>query len=273
MFQSLTHHDNPHPSPSGGGLGWGRPLRWLPAALFVVAVPVFLVTGSIAWAFNNIGLYEGGFEKYRIAWVSGITPEDLRQVALDLRAYFNSGDEPLSVRTRIFGTERELFNAKEEVHHMYGTSNACCGASMGAFAVSVVCLAGVDVGGVRADQGERVAAFRRFSRRALWGGGLTVAAAGAIRYRGCPWWPSTRCSCCSTGSVLLMIYGSLTRRTDYLVLLFPQGFWFDATMWVALRAMAGGGADIGCERAGLPGVAEVGTSPVGSGGLNQDFQD
>ena len=77
---------------------------------------MFLVTGSITWAFNNIGLYEGGFEKYRIAWVSGITPEDLRQVALDLRAYFNSGDEPLSVRTRIFGSERDLFNEKEVIH-------------------------------------------------------------------------------------------------------------------------------------------------------------
>jgi len=28
-------------------------------------------------------------------------------------------------------------------------------------------------------------------------------------------------------------------RTDFLVMLFPQDFWFDATMWVALRAVTG----------------------------------
>ena len=35
-------------------------------------------------------------------------------------------------------------------------------------------------------------------------------------------------------------FWQLDPRTDYLVLLFPQGFWFDATVWVALRAIAGG---------------------------------
>ena len=31
----------------------------------------------------------------------------------------------------------------------------------------------------------------------------------------------------------------LDSRQDYLVMLFPQDFWFDATMWVATRAIAG----------------------------------
>ena len=31
----------------------------------------------------------------------------------------------------------------------------------------------------------------------------------------------------------------LDPRTDYLVRIFPQDFWFDATMWVAVRAIAG----------------------------------
>ena len=92
-------------------------LRWLSAALFVAAVPVFLITASVSWAFNNLGLYEDGFDKYRISSRSGITEDDLRQVAAGLRGYFNSGAEPLSIRTRIFGAERELFNDKE-VHHM-----------------------------------------------------------------------------------------------------------------------------------------------------------
>ena len=160
MFQSLTHTDNPSPYPSGGGFGRRRPLRWLPGALFVVAVPVFLVTGSITWAFNNIELYEGGFEKYRIAWVSGITPGDLRQVALDLRAYFNSGDEPLDVRTRVFGSERELFNEKEVIH-MYDVKRLLWGV-YGAFAVSAVCLLALTAAGFAR---QRRAHLRTLARR------------------------------------------------------------------------------------------------------------
>lgn len=226
MFQSLTHPDN-------SIVRFANRMRWLPAALFVVAVPVFLVTGSIAWAFNNIGLYEGGFEKYRIAWVSGITPEDLRQVALDLRAYFNSGDEPLSVRTRIFGSERELFNEKE-IHHMYDVKRLLWGV-YGAFAASAVCLAALTAAGFAL---QRSAFLPTLARRTLWGGGLTV---GLLALFGL-------LSVVAFDALFLLFhrvsfandFWQLDPRTDYLVLLFPQGFWFDATMWAALRALAAG---------------------------------
>ena len=198
MFQSLTHPDNPI-------IRFANRMRWLPAALFAVAVPVFLVTGSITWAFNNIGLYEGGFEKYRIAWVSGITPEDLRQVAVELRAYFNSGAEPLDVRTRVFGAERELFNAKE-IHHMYDVKRLLWGV-YAAFAVSAVCLVGADCGGVRpaaprlpTDTGPPRAVGRRAD------GGAAGHLRAAVR-RGL----STPCSCCSTGSASPTTSGNWTR--------------------------------------------------------------
>ena len=233
MFQSPTHTGNNPPSASQGRLGWGRPLRWLPTALFIVAVPVFLVTGSITWAFNSIGLYEDGFDKYRIAWVSGITEEDLRQVALDLRAYFNSGDEPLDVRTRIFGSERELFNDKE-IHHMYDVKRLLWGV-YGAFAVSASCLVGLTAAGFALRRRAYVPAL---ARRLLWGGVLTV---GLLALFGL-------LSVVAFDALFLLFhqvsfandFWQLDPRTDYLVLLFPQGFWFDATMWAALRALAGG---------------------------------
>ena len=226
MFQSLLH-------PSGLLSQLAGRLRWFPAALFVVAVPVFLVTGGITWAFNNIGLYEDGFEKYRIARVSGITPGDLRQVALDIRAYFNTGDEPLRVRTRIFGQERELFKEKE-VHHMADVKRLLWGV-YAAFGVSAACLTGLTAAGFA---GRRRGYLPVLARRMLWGGGLTVGlllAFGLVA---------------SVGFDALFLlfhrvsfandFWKLDPRTDYLVLLFPQGFWFDATIWAALRALAGG---------------------------------
>ena len=226
MFQSMTRSDSPLARLLAR-------LRWLPGAVFVVAVPVFLVTGSITWAFNNIGLYEDGFRKYRISYASGITTEDLRQVALDLRAYFNSGEEPLDVRTRIFGSERDLFNEKEVIH-MHDVKRLVRGVYW-AFAASAACLVAVILAG-------SVLQRRRYlptlARHALWGGGLTVvllAAFGLVATVG-------------FDALFLLFhqvsfandFWKLDPRTDYLVLLFPQGFWFDATMWAALRALAGG---------------------------------
>ena len=69
----------------------------LPAALFILAVPLFLVTASVAWAFNNPGIYQRGFEKYNVSLATGITDADLIQVGADIRHYFNSTEEPLLV--------------------------------------------------------------------------------------------------------------------------------------------------------------------------------
>ena len=226
MFQSLLHTGKPLNRIAGR-------LRWLPAALFVIAVPVFLVTGSITWAFNNIGIYEGGFEKYGIARASGITPADLRQVAVDIRAYFNSGDEPLRVQTRIFGQERELFK-EIEVHHMADVKRLLWGV-YAAFGVSAACLAGLAAAGLARRRRDYLPVL---ARRMLWGGGLTVGlllAFGLVAAVG-------------FDALFLLFhrvsfandFWRLDPRTDYLVLLFPQGFWFDATMWAALRAVAGG---------------------------------
>ncbi len=226
MFQSPAHPAKPLARFAGR-------LRWLPAALFIAAVPVFLVSGSITWAFNNIGLYEGGFEKYRIARASGITPEDLRQAAVELRAYFNSGDEPLSVHTRIYGAERELFNDKE-VHHMADVKRLLWGV-YAAFAVSAACLIALTAAGFGL---QRRAYAPTLARRTLWGGGLTVGLLAAFGLA----------AAVGFDALFLLFhrvsfandFWQLDPRTDYLVLLFPQGFWFDATMWAALRALAGG---------------------------------
>ena len=226
MFQSFI-------KPDSTASRNARRLRWTPAALFVIAVPVFLVTGSLTWAFNNIGLYEAGFEEYRIARVSGITPADLRQVALDLRAYFNSGDEPLSVRTRVFGEERDLFNEKE-VHHMRDVKRLLWWV-YAAFAASTVCLLGLIVSGFARERFDFTVVV---ARRALWGGGLTIGLLILFAL----------IATVGFDALFLLFhrvsfandFWQLDPRTDYLVLLFPQGFWFDATMWVALRALAGG---------------------------------
>ena len=225
MFQTLLHPDSPVAR-------LANRLRWVPAALFMLAVPVFLVTGSLTWAFNNIGLYEAGFEKYRISRASGIDAGDLRQVALDLRSYFNSGEEPLAVRTRIYGLERDLFNDKE-IHHMADVKRLLWGVYV-VFALSALCLVALLAWGLVRRRWEFLPTL---AFRIAWGGALTVGflvAFGLVALVG-------------FDALFLLFhkvsfandFWRLDPRTDYLVLLFPQGFWFDATMWVALRSVLG----------------------------------
>ena len=93
-----------------------RQVSWLIWALFIIAVPLFLISASITWAFNDPGVYNDGFEKYSISHTSGITDADLRQVGIEIRRYINSADEPLDVQTHIFGQEQNLFNDQEILH-------------------------------------------------------------------------------------------------------------------------------------------------------------
>ena len=207
-------------------------MGWAPRTLFIIAVPLFLITGSVTWAFNSPGLYNDGFEKYSISRISGITESDLRQVGADIRGYINSGDEPLHVHTKILGTDRELFNDRE-IAHMKDVKRLGWGGYILAL-VSAVYLAAAAVAGFTTQRGMFA---EPLAKRMIYGGGLTLA--------------------------LLVIFGlaalvdfeslfikfhqlsfandfwQLDPRTDYLVRIFPDGFWVDATVWVAVRAITG----------------------------------
>ena len=205
---------------------------WAVWALFIIAVPLFLITGSVAWAFNSTGLYNNGFEKYSISRISGITDSDLRQVSAELRGYFNSGDEPLSVRTNIFGVEQDLFNDRE-VAHMKDVKRLVWGIYILALASAVYLTLVVAAGFAK----QRGRFLEPLAKQVAWGGGLTllllvifgVAASAGF------------------DSLFLKFHQlsfandlwQLDPRTDYLVKIFPQNFWFDATLWVVVRAIGG----------------------------------
>ena len=195
-------------------------------------MPLFLITSSVTWAFNSPGLYNDGFEKYSISRISGISDSDLRQVGADIRSYVNSGDEPLDVRASILGTERDLFNDRE-VAHMKDVKQLVRGVYVLALA-SAMYLAAMVVIGFALYRGRF---FVDLSKRLAWGGGLTLVLLivfGLVALVG------------FDGVFLKFHQLSFTNdfwrldpRTDYLVRIFPQDFWFDATLWVAVRAIFG----------------------------------
>ena len=198
--------------------------------LFVMAFLFLLVAASVAWAVNEPRLYEYGFDKYNISSVTGIEEEDLITAAGQIRSYFNSGDGPLDIRTRIFGEERELFSQRE-VLHMEDVKDLIRGAYWVAIGSASYLLIFVAGGFYR----RRRPFAGALAKYILMGSGVTlafVAIVGLIALTG------------FDGLFLFFHQASFSNdfwqldpQRDYLVMMFPQGFWFDATMFVALATV------------------------------------
>ncbi len=198
----------------------------------VPAVVLFLVAGSVAWAVNDPGLYRNGFHRYQVSTRSGIADADLLVVGVQLRRYFNTGAEPLAVRTRIYGSEQDLFNQRE-IHHMYDVKRLVRGTYWVAVGSALWILWTLALG-ISVNGGRR---FPTACRLAVWGGGATLVAVLGVGLA----------AMVSFQQLFLLFHRlsfandlwMLDPRTDYLLILFPTGFWFDATMRVALTSVLG----------------------------------
>lgn len=200
--------------------------------LAVPAVLLFLVAGSVAWAVNDPGLYRSGFQRYHVAARSGITNADLLDIGADLRRYFNSGVEPLAVSAPIYGVEQRVFNARE-VAHMHDVKRLVRGVYWVAVGSAIWILVAI-----AAHLSLRRHAWLVTSARlAVWGGVATLVAVFGVGL-----------AAVANFERLFLLFHQLSfandlwildPRTDYLLILFPAGFWFDATMRVALTSVLG----------------------------------
>ncbi len=207
-------------------------VSWIPGFLFVASVPLFLIAASVTYAINDAGLYNRGFQRYHVSSITGITVPDLVQAGGELRRYFNSRREPLSVRTRVYGVEQELFNQRE-VRHMADVKRLIWGVyALGGITgvyLLVLTLAGL------AWRPQMYAA--RLARYYLRGGILTLALILAVGLFSLVGFDS-----------LFLVFHQISFRndlwqlnpyTDYLLMMFPQGFWFDSTIRVATVTVIG----------------------------------
>lgn len=213
-----------------------RPVAIILTVARVLAVPavlLFLVAGSVTWAVNDPGLYRDGFQRYHTAQRSGISDPDLIVIGAELRRYFNTSVEPLAVRTPIYDIEQDVFNQRE-VAHMYDVKRLVRGTYWVALGSALWILSTVAI---------LIATDRRTwpvraARLAVWGGSITITAVFLVGL-----------AAIASFEQLFLLFHRLSfandlwmldPRTDYLLILFPAGFWFDATMRVALTSVLGG---------------------------------
>ena len=95
-----------------------RSVRFVATAAFVLAVPVFLVAASVRWAVNSEPLYAYGFDSFDVVQVTGIERDELLSAGEQIRRYFNDDRELIAISVVKDGTPIQNLYGEREVLHM-----------------------------------------------------------------------------------------------------------------------------------------------------------
>ena len=198
--------------------------------LFILCLPVLLLTASIAWAVNSLWLYNYGFDRYAISQTTGLAQPELEKAATGLIGYFNSDEETISLTVVKESESFELFNEREVVH--LRDVKGLIWLDYRVLLATLIYVAGY--AGVRLW-------WRKDRRQLAWnmviGSGLTLTLILVL----------------GLGALLnfeqlflqfhLISFANefwiLDPTRDYLIMLFPGGFWYDATLFCALATAVG----------------------------------
>lgn len=215
--------------------------RWLARATFYIALPVALLTTSVRFAFSEERVYEYSIDHYDVASVTNIPHADLIAATQDVRAYFDNSEDYL--RTRVHdqnGRVVPLFNTREVLHmrdvkdlvrKVYGLHDFSL-AFVAAYLVAV-CIWSRE---------ESLAQLARRCIQACLGAVAVLITLGGLIFTGFDA-AFTKFHELSFGNN----FWQLDPARDHLVQMFPDGFWQDATLLIAVMtigqfALVGGGA-------------------------------
>ena len=197
--------------------------------LFILCMPVLLITTSVRIASNSSELYRYGFNKYGVSQVTGLAPAELQKVIGGLITYFNSGEEYISLTVVKDGKPFTLFNEREVGHlkDVKGLFRLDFWLLLGTLIYAFI-YAGLNY------------ILWQDKRRVAWGliggSGLTLAIIimlGLMIRLNFDWF-FYQFHLISFANDLWQ----LDPATDYLIMLFPQGFWYDAALFCALGTAA-----------------------------------
>ena len=194
--------------------------------IFILCSSILLFTVSIGWAVNSQWLYEYGFKKYDVSPTTSLAEMELVKAATGLISYFNSGEEYISLSVIKDGGTFELFNQRETIHlrDVKGLIRLDYWVLLGTL-IYTLGYAGVSLFWWKRD-------WQRLAWGVIRGSGITLALILAL----------------GLGALLdfdqlflqfhLLSFSNkfwqLDPTRDYLIMLFPQGFWYDAALFCAL---------------------------------------
>jgi integral membrane protein (TIGR01906 family) len=202
-------------------------MRWL----FILCLPLLLVTASLRIPARIPYIYTYLFHKYEVGITTGFDEAALRSVATGLVRYFNSGEEYIHFTLTHDGQPFQVFNEREMIH--LKDVKALFRLDLWVFlGTSAFTLLYVILSILRGRDSRR-----GLARAIVVGAGLTVGLMAAL------------------GAGMLLDFDQLLFRfhllsfandfwlldpsRDYLIMLVTRGFMFDATLIVAGATAAG----------------------------------
>lgn len=202
--------------------------------LFFICVPAFLITTNVRLVLNSGTLYDYGFNKYKIEKYTGIEYAQLQSAGQQIRDYFNNDEDNITISISLHGrTVPNLFNEKE-VLHMYDVKQLVKMVYLvqlySAILIVIACLM------VFIDSSRKWK--KTMPRYFMKGGWLTFSLVLLVALLAL------------VGFDRLFLYFHLVSfsndlwildpRHDYLIAMFPQGFFFDCTVAIAVLTLLEG---------------------------------
>ena len=190
--------------------------RWL----FMFCLPVLLLSASIGFVGNSLWLYKVGFNRHDVSQTTGLDDTALETAATSLINYLNSGEEYVKVTVTKDGVPFELFTEEETIHFkdVKGLIRLDYYLLMGTALYSLV-YAGVSL------LWQKPRYWRLLAWGVVGGSGITLVLMLAL----------SLASLLNFEQLFLQFHlfsfaNEFWSAEGNMLLLFPQDFWYDATM-------------------------------------------
>jgi integral membrane protein (TIGR01906 family) len=207
-----------------------RFLKNIARAFFALSLAALILSAAIGGAINSRWLYQYGFEKYRVSETTGLDRTELEGAARGLISYFNSDETFINLTVTKNSQQFELFNEREVIH--LKDVKGLVLLDYRVLAVAAIYVLVFTLGIVL----RRPRNWRFLAGGVLGGSAFTLglmATLGlgiALNFN----WLFYQFHLLSFANDFWL----LDPAQDYLIMLFPGGFWFDAFLYCAIAAAA-----------------------------------
>ena len=204
-------------------------VRYVAAFLFIIAVPVALITTTVRVVVNEPRLYEYATDHYDTPETTGIAREELLRASDELLEYFNNDEEEIFVRVQKDGQPIRLFNDRETAHlrDVKTLFQSSFRVEEGSVIFVLVYVVAVFIWA-------REGSLRTLARQVLLSGLASLAVVGvvgAIAVSGFhqAWDQFHQIAFSFTDNPW-----QFNTARDHLIQMFPEAFWQDTSLWVGL---------------------------------------
>jgi integral membrane protein (TIGR01906 family) len=217
-------------------------VRYIAPLLFIIAVPIALITTNVRLALNEPRIYEYVTDEYDTPQTTGIEREELLRASGELRDYFNSDSEWRDIFVRKDGQRIRLFSDREAAHLRDVKT-----LFQGNFRVQEATVIFVLVYVVAVFIWARESSLRALATQLLLSGLLSLALIGGVGAVAVTGFEE------SFEQFHLIAFDNdlwlLDPSRDRLIQMFPEAFWRDISLWVGIGTLV--------ELASLAGLAAV----------------